>query len=627
MTVDLDIAPLEWKLPPHPGEPANGYASRMAALNGVDLAYLASTTGLLATDIRKGGERALRTVARLGGLDADQTEAMARSTPRLLGRLDAELAGEKIVWAGIHTNFFRYCPHCVAQDLHDAPADVPKVARPWLRLEWLIDQVRSCRIHGVRLMESGRSAPGHAMDFSQVVESDILPRLAAFRAGAEPVESNPFEDWIVRRASGMRDPASWLDAMPLRAAVTTCEGLGISARHEGKVRVRDLALSDWSEASLEGYVVASGGPEAVGKLLDTLVQRARARGIVDLEGTYGYLFVTLNRSLTDPAFDPIRDVVHGHVFANIPLPVGARVLGATLDTERLLNVHAAAKAAGTTWPTMRNMLTRHGIECAPRGGLGGGGLTRTTIGVADVEELIAAHADSVGSTQVHERTGLTDKHLEELVSRGLCPTIDGDARRARGKLRFRRSDVDALVDKLFADTVDIAEPGPRQVSVSAARRIAACPVGDVLALVLNGRLAWKGALGGIRLFANLLVDADEVRRLVQAQTPRTGYTKKEVGGVVPGLGKEVVVALVARGHLTMADEFCPVNRRRIPVVTRESVEAFAARYVTIAGIGKARGIHARTALRRLQEAGARAAFDTSTVGAWIYERSVVPSLS
>ncbi|MCJ2026446.1 TniQ family protein [Methylobacterium sp. J-067] len=627
MTVDLDIAPLDWKLPPHPGEPANGYASRMAALNGVDLAYLASTTGLLATDIRKGGDRALRTVARLGGLDADQTEAMARSTPRLLGRLDAELAGEKIVWAGIHTNFFRYCPHCVAQDLHDAQADVPKVARPWLRLEWLIDQVRSCRIHGVRLMESGRSAPGHAMDFSQIVESDILPRLATLRAGAEPVEPNPFEDWIVRRVSGMRDSGSWLDAMSLRAAVTTCEGLGISARHEGKVRVRDLALRDWSEASLEGYVVASGGPEAIDELLDTLVRRARARGIVDLEATYGYLFVSLNRSLADHAFDSIRDVVREHVFANVPLPVGARVLGGTLDTKRLLNVHEAARAAGTTWPTMRGMLARHGVDCAPRGGLGGGGLTRTTIAFADVEKLIAAHADSVGSTEVSERTGLTDKHLEELVTRGLCPTIDGDVRRARGKLRFRRFDVDALVDKLFAGTVDVTEPGPRQVTVSAARRTAACQVGDVLALVLNGRLAWKGLLGGTRLFTNLLVDADEVRRLVQTQTPRTGYTKREIGGIVPGLGPQVVVSLVARGHLTMAEEFCPVNRRRIPVVTRESVEAFTARYVTVAGVGKARGIAARTALRTLQEADVRAAFDTATVGAWIYERSVVSSLS
>lgn len=114
---------------------------------------------------------------------------------------------------------------------------------------------------------------------------------------------------------------------------------------------------------------------------------------------------------------------------------------------------------------------------------------------------------------------------------------------------------------------------------------------------------------------------------MQAQTPRTGYTKREVGGIVPGLGQKVVVALVARGYLTMADEFCPVNRRRIPVVTRESVEAFSARYIIVARIGKTKGIPARTALRLLQEAGVRAAFDTATVGAWIYERSAVPSLS
>ncbi|MDE4915112.1 hypothetical protein PQI07_31250 [Methylobacterium sp. 092160098-2] len=120
-----------------------------------------------------------------------------------------------------------------------------------------------------------------------------------------------------------------------------------------------------------------------------------------------------------------------------------------------------------------------------------------------------------------------------------------------------------------------------------------------------------------------MVDADEVRRLLQDGTPRAGYTKREVGKVAAGLSQEVVVALVARGRLTVAEEFCPANRRRIPVVTRESVEAFTARYATVAEIGKANGIPARTALRLLQEAGVRAAFDTSTVDAWIYERSMV----
>ena len=128
---------------------------------------------------------------------------------------------------------------------------------------------------------------------------------------------------------------------------------------------------------------------------------------------------------------------------------------------------------------------------------------------------------------------------------------------------------------------------------------------------------------GVRRFENLLVDADEVRRLVRVEAPKSGYSKREVETAVPGLRQEVVVALVKHGHLIMAEEFCPKNRRRIPVVTQASIEAFATRYATIAEIGKANDIPARTALRLLQEADVRAAFDTSTVGAWIYERSMV----
>lgn len=77
----------------------------------------------------------------------------------------------------------------------------------------------------------------------------------------------------------------------------------------------------------------------------------------------------------------------------------------------------------------------------------------------------------------------------------------------------------------------------------------------------------------------------------------------------------------------MVEEFCPVNRRRIPVVTRDSVEAFTARYVTVVEIGRAKSLPTLTALRLLQEAGVRAAFDTSTVGAWTFERTQAIDLS
>jgi hypothetical protein len=73
------------------------------------------------------------------------------------------------------------------------------------------------------------------------------------------------------------------------------------------------------------------------------------------------------------------------------------------------------------------------------------------------------------------------------------------------------------------------------VPVCTARAGASAEIGEVFDLVMSGRLAWKGALNGTRRFGCLLVDTDEVRRLLQVGTLRTGLTKKEVGKVATGL--------------------------------------------------------------------------------------------
>ena len=223
---------------------------------------------------------------------------------------------------------------------------------------------------------------------------------------------------------------------------------------------RYFALQEWSEVSLEGFRIASAGREAVDQCLDRLVERARARGVVSLEETYGYLFMALDRSLADPAFAPIRDAVREHIVANVPLAAGARVLDCTLDERCLGNVRSAAVAAGTTWPTMRKMLARTGVVCSPRGGQDGGSLTRTVVKIAEIEDLIARHAGSVGSTEFGEATGVTRKHLREMVSRGLILTLDGGLREYRGKIRFLKTDIDAFLERLFAGAVDIEVPAP-----------------------------------------------------------------------------------------------------------------------------------------------------------------------
>lgn len=67
-------------------------------------------------------------------------------------------------------------------------------------------------------------------------------------------------------------------------------------------------------------------------------------------------------------------------------------------------------------------------------------------------------------------------------------------------------------------------------------------------------------------------------------------------------------------------EFCPFNRRRIEVLTRESVDAFKARYILFGEICHGTGLN-RGALRSLlAKAGLTAVFSDRQQSTYIYER-------
>lgn len=62
---------------------------------------------------------------------------------------------------------------------------------------------------------------------------------------------------------------------------------------------------------------------------------------------------------------------------------------------------------------------------------------------------------------------------------------------------------------------------------------------------------------------------------------RTNLTKEEAEAFLPGTHDRVVSALIASGYLTLVEEFSPDARRMIPVVSRESANAFRTRFVSL----------------------------------------------
>lgn len=619
MTSRQCAEPLDWKVPPGPREPAIGYASRLAALNGPELRAFAPSVGVPARRIHIGDDAAVRGLAALGGLDPSATEALRRFTPRRFGPADSELCNEKLAYRSLLTGYYRFCPHCITQDLDDSPMDVPFRARPWLRVEWMIDQIRSCRKHAVRLIETRRATGQPAIsDFSKVVALDVLPSLARLNAEAVTTEANAFEDWILRRLDGVREPENWLDRMPLYAGVDACEALGFESLDKGGPGFSELGPLGMAAASLAGHRIAMGAEAGIKAFLDGLVRRGHATGFCGSEKIYGHVLTLLERSLEDPAYEHFRDIVRRHAIENIPFAAGDRVLGQVLE-ERLLHTAASAAAlSNTCHQTLRVTLARAGMAAA----IGEPGHRRLTFRVGEFEALLDEYAAALTLPEIQVSTGIVKVQLLDLIAHGVIPTLFGTREIRRARHRVAASDIDAFMSRLFEGAVQIEKPTRRQVPLGRACLIATTNIVELVNLVLAGGLSWKGSLRGGRLYTDLLVDADEVMGVLQKdKPPRRNITKGEIREEMIGMRLPVVNAMIKAGELTVAKEFCTKSRRHLYLVTRESFETFRRRYVTVTEISSLRGLFPLRAIEILAAAGCRPVFTSDTHSHAVYART------
>ncbi|TNC11696.1 hypothetical protein FF100_18850 [Methylobacterium terricola] len=613
------IEPLRWKLPPHPREPAVGYAARLAALNGLDMNFLVRANGLYPRGIYNGHDREIDGVAALGSLDQLQLDALRHHTPRRQSDgLFTDLQDVRLARGTLLSGYYRFCPHCIRQDLVEPPHDVPAVARPWLRVEWMVDQVRSCPEHGVYLAETSRAdCRGSVADFSQDMRIEVLPNIRRLCSVAEPADPNAFEEWVLRRIGGELDASNWLNEMPLHAAMVVCEAIGIEFAGVARSRLRSLAGKERAAVWLTGYHIAAEGRPAIERFLSTLVERSHGVGQVGMMGIYGHILRILERNAEDPGFDAFREVVRGHIIENVPLPGGSLVLGQVLERRRLHTATSAAAASRTTRPTLKVIFARAGLGSA----LSAPGRSRLTIRVDEFDHLLRDFGEAMSFSEVQAATGIPKKHLVEFVAQGLLPTLFASTTVRRARHRVPRAKLAGFMETLLEGSVSIERPHRGQRTIGRACFAASTNCADLVRMILEGQLTWKGRLRDGRRYDDLLVDVDEVISHLQRDArPRTGLMLKELATEVRGLSFPTMRALIATGHLTVAQEFCPVFRRHIPVVTRDSVEAFRARYVTLSELGRLQGRDPRLVRSDLKRAGRKPAFEVSEIDTWIYLR-------
>jgi hypothetical protein len=242
----------------------------------------------------------------------------------------------------------------------------------------------------------------------------------------------------------------------------------------------------------------------------------------------------------------------------------------------------------------------------------------------EVHRVVAELKDAITAPEVERILGVPRLHLKELVASGYLPAL-ADTGRRNAKRRFSRADVERLRDRLFDGANEISEPEERQVDITGARRAATCAIPDLLNMIFARKLAWKGRLAGRHDYMALLLDADEVTRIVRSSGTRVNLTKAEAEAFLPGTHERVVNRLIEAGHLTLVEEFSPDARRMIPVVSRASAEAFKASFVSLGELCQRTGLHHKKVRLILRAAGVEAPLQPEEIGAFFYDRGVVAS--
>lgn len=565
---------------PRPGvhETAAGYLSRLAWMNGRSIPDLRTETGIQPRSIDLGEESAIRFMATLCGMGVGP---LARWSPRRRPDRSWQLHGQNLGCDGVERTFFRFCPACVAADLAAGGR-----ANPFMRAEWTVAALRTCREHGLLLASASPDRDFFVpYDFARTI-LPMTPDLPRLTEEAGRPSTSPLETYLVDRLLTGTKKGSWLDDLSFHAAADLSEVFGAVALHGKKVRVTNLTAAERVDAGAAGHAVLAEGRAGIRRFLLDLIRETRdGKGVWGPQLAIGRINDFLDARRDDPGYAPAVDYVREVVMDEVPLDPDVEVLGRPVGVRRVWNLRSLAREVGTTVPLLKKILVRNGYMSAKAEFRA----SRLTVDTDKVRALVATLDDEILTLPgVMRRTGLPRHHIGALVSAGGFISITGAGKVYNAQHRFGARNVDDTMELLMGgEAVDGIPPG--MATLADARHAAICTFPEILKLVLDGRLSWIGNLRGATGLDAILVPQAEVAALTKREKP-AGLTRIEVQRRT-GLTQKPVQKLFEQRIFDLRIARNPVKRSEEVVATEESVERFMRDHITLHALAKHHGVH------------------------------------
>jgi TniQ len=597
----MSVRKLRLTVPFHSDETPTSYLSRLAANNGVRARRFCSDFQFCLQDVVDGNETTLRMLAALGGIEPDRILANAFMKS---GPLQWTYRGEILHRTTLRRARIALCPACALADIEATPQLAPEAAA-YGRAAWLLDIIRVCPVHRIPLA-SADQARGTLLlhDFAQHAKH-LIPRLAGL-ATAPPRDPSPFQTYVHRRLDGTGG-APLLDSMQLASVVRLCETAGSVALFP-EADAKKLTEDQRRSAGSRGYQATAGGADVFRSFLTDLKGMVDRRARVDgPAAAFGKLHWLLSRTLDDPDFDAVREIMRDFVVKNFAIDSGQSVLGEPIEKRRLHSLHTLANEASVHPKVLRRHLRTAGLITDAQMDMS----DHNVLFNADAGRAVAAPlAEALSLTEAMQHMNVPRTQMTVLVKHGFVRPRH-PAAQSGGQDRYAATDLDAFLVKLGINSPS-AYHHRKFRNIPATAKQCCRSAADVIRLILDGQLETKKATGSVGGYLSILVDPDQAAKALRG-ADNGGVPLREAARRI-GTSDRVLDALVAYGHVAIFIALNPVNRCRQKLIASDEIERFQAKYVSLWVLSKQRGLH----IAKLEAVGVETALDPKKIGASFY---------
>ena len=193
------------------------FAARLALVNGVNLNIFCEDFQLGLIGLLRGKDESLRRLSELSGVDlvtltqaAWRTEhPFAHYRGQTFGIFEHEVEGS------------RACVQCLLDD-HAVSSDGACIC---FRGEWRVRALRTCATHNTPIVDL---PPTRNRQLLRNFTARVLNQWEGLPTPTARVPSE-METYIRARLRGLPHAPTWLDTLPVRAVIASCETIGASA--------------------------------------------------------------------------------------------------------------------------------------------------------------------------------------------------------------------------------------------------------------------------------------------------------------------------------------------------------------------------------------------------------------